>query len=199
MTTFFTSDTHFSHKNIIHLGKGRPFTDIHHHNEMLIRNWNSTVMPDDIVIHLGDVALGPWPEGLDCVKRLNGFKILVPGNHDKISTHEKPARREKFRADYENAFDDIWPEVVSLDHTLDTPAQASHYPVQEVFYDNRPDRYMDLRPKDDGRIIIHGHTHTDHKISRTKRGTLQIHVGVDSWDYTPVSEHQIAELIEQNA
>lgn len=198
MTTYFTSDTHFSHKNILHLGKGRPFKDINHHNEMLIHNWNSVVTPDDTVIHLGDVALGPWPDGLNCVKRLNGHKVLVPGNHDKISTHEKPARREKFRADYEDAFDEIWDEVEPM-FVKGHSVLASHYPVQEVFYDNRPDRYMDLRPKDDGRVIIHGHTHTDKRVSHTNKRTLQIHVGVDSWDYTPVSEYQIADLIVENA
>ena len=198
MTTYFTSDTHFSHKNILHLGEGRPFKDISHHNEMLILNWNETVEPDDRVYHLGDVALGPWPEGLDCVKRLYGIKFLIPGNHDKISTHEKPARRERFRADYDDAFQYIWPEVADFqigEHSV----QLSHYPVQEVLYGSKPDRYVDLRPKDDGRVIIHGHTHTDKAISRTKKGTLQIHVGVDTWGYTPVSEQKIIELIGQNA
>ncbi len=198
MTTFFTSDTHFWHKNILHLGKGRPFRDIVHHNEMLIHKWNSVVMPDDRVFHLGDVALGPWPEGLNCVKRLNGRKILIPGNHDRISSHEKPERRRKFQADYEDAFQAVWSEVVDINLGSER-VRISHYPIQEVFYDNRPDRYMDLRPKDDGTVVVHGHTHTDQKVSRTKKRTLQIHVGVDSWDYAPVHEDQIIKLIHENA
>lgn len=37
--TFFTSDTHFGHANIINLCK-RPFRDVNHMNDMLVENWN---------------------------------------------------------------------------------------------------------------------------------------------------------------
>lgn len=55
--TFFTSDTHFGHANIINLCK-RPFRDVNHMNDMLVENWNSVITDDDIVFHLGDFALG---------------------------------------------------------------------------------------------------------------------------------------------
>lgn len=38
--TFFTSDTHFGHANIINLCN-RPFKDVNHMNDMLVENWNS--------------------------------------------------------------------------------------------------------------------------------------------------------------
>jgi calcineurin-like phosphoesterase family protein len=56
MTIFFTSDTHFNHKNIIKLCN-RPFTSIEEMNEKIIENWNNIVKPEDIVWHLGDFAL----------------------------------------------------------------------------------------------------------------------------------------------
>ena len=55
--TFFTSDTHFGHANIINLCN-RPFKDVNHMNDMLVENWNSVVSDDDTVFHLGDFALG---------------------------------------------------------------------------------------------------------------------------------------------
>lgn len=55
--TFFTSDTHFGHANIINLCN-RPFKDVNHMNNMLVENWNSVVSDDDTVFHLGDFALG---------------------------------------------------------------------------------------------------------------------------------------------
>lgn len=197
MTTWFTSDTHFSHKNIINLGAGRPFKDIQHHNEMLIHNWNSVVAWDDTVYHLGDVALGPWPDGLDCVKRLNGTKILIPGNHDRVSSVEKPARRERFREDYLGAFAGILDEVIGL-RLGDHDVQLSHYPYTGESHEGRADRYTELRPINDGRVLIHGHTHADSVVSYDK-DTLMISVGVDAWNWTPVSEDQVLQIIREEA
>ena len=54
---FFTSDTHFDHKNIIRYCN-RPFSSIEEMNNFLIKRWNATVGPDDTVFHLGDVTFG---------------------------------------------------------------------------------------------------------------------------------------------
>jgi len=52
---FFTSDTHFSHSNIIKFCD-RPFSDVNEMNTALINNWNKVVPEDGIVFHLGDFA-----------------------------------------------------------------------------------------------------------------------------------------------
>lgn len=44
--TFFTSDTHFNHANIIRFCN-RPFNDVEQMNETLIANWNRVVQPED--------------------------------------------------------------------------------------------------------------------------------------------------------
>lgn len=44
--TFFTSDTHFGHANIINLCN-RPFKDVNHMNDMLVENWNSVVSDEE--------------------------------------------------------------------------------------------------------------------------------------------------------
>lgn len=85
--TFFIGDTHFGHKNIIKFEatKGfRPFDTIEEHNEEIIKRWNSVVKNHDTVWHLGDVAFGK--ESLELVKRLNGQKRLIAGNHDGYGT-----------------------------------------------------------------------------------------------------------------
>jgi calcineurin-like phosphoesterase family protein len=81
---FFTSDTHFGHKNLLKIGKGRPFSNIKEHDEALINNWNSVVKPNDIVFHLGDVSLCYNEKELaEIFKKLNGHKHIIVGNHDR--------------------------------------------------------------------------------------------------------------------
>lgn len=87
MKTFFTSDTHFNHANIIKFcPETRPFEDKDHMNESLIENWNSTISNDDTVWHLGDVCFG---SDFSFLYRLNGKINLIKGNHDHkmLKTH----------------------------------------------------------------------------------------------------------------
>ena len=81
MKYFFTSDTHFGHENIIEYC-GRPFKDVTHMNEELIRRWNARVTPDDVVFHLGDFSMMGGAVS-KFYKRLNGNIIWIKGNHDK--------------------------------------------------------------------------------------------------------------------
>lgn len=82
MSTFFTSDSHFGHKNIIQYCN-RPFTDCVEMDQAMINLWNSVVGPRDVVYHLGDFSMLP-PEKISAIlQKLNGIKRLVIGNHDK--------------------------------------------------------------------------------------------------------------------
>ena len=82
MKRYIIADTHFGHANIIQYAN-RPFRDVSHMNEMLIRNWNETVQSDDLVYILGDFTLSRRIEVIkNLVSRLNGRKILIMGNHD---------------------------------------------------------------------------------------------------------------------
>lgn len=79
---YFTADTHFfCPKALLH----RPcFPDIPTMNETLIQNWNETVPPDGVVIHLGDLATHlPREVMTGLVLSLNGTILLVKGNHDE--------------------------------------------------------------------------------------------------------------------
>jgi calcineurin-like phosphoesterase family protein len=87
MQTYFTSDTHFGHVNIIEYEKEfRPFSTVEEMNEALIENWNKVVKPNDRVYHLGDFCFGP--HNIQIAGRLNGQKRLVMGNHDKYPAQE---------------------------------------------------------------------------------------------------------------
>jgi calcineurin-like phosphoesterase family protein len=79
--TWFTSDTHFGHANIIRFC-ARPFESVGAIDAAMIANWNATVRPDDVIWHLGDFVVRSARSPDDYLRRLNGRKHLVHGNHD---------------------------------------------------------------------------------------------------------------------
>lgn len=81
MATYFTSDTHYFHGNIIKFCN-RPYKSVEEMNEALIANYNSRVKPEDTCYHLGDVAFASPNKIAEVWNRLNGNKILILGNHD---------------------------------------------------------------------------------------------------------------------
>ena len=82
MSTFFTADLHFGHKNCLAYDN-REFPTIEAHDEALIEKWNSVVGIHDDVWILGDISWYPAMKTIEIFKRLNGVKHLCIGNHDK--------------------------------------------------------------------------------------------------------------------
>src|SRR6478736_1753276 len=186
---FFTSDTHFWHARIIELSN-RPFRDVEHMNEEIILRWNSKVAPTDTVFHLGDVMLGQnFVEHLPLLGRLNGHKTLVVGNHDRMFGKMSTEKYDRWMNAYGEHFDDIVEaKLVTIgEHNV----YLSHFPY-DGDGEGKEDRYTEFRILDDGTTLVHGHTHSPKGITRSKRGTLQIHVGQDAWNYEPVSEEMIS-------
>lgn len=96
MKTFFTSDTHFFHKNILKYNpKTRPWANVEEMNEALVEAWNSTVSKGDVVYHLGDFSFGRPEETEKILERLNGTIRLVRGNHDPMHGHGYTALRKR--------------------------------------------------------------------------------------------------------
>lgn len=90
MAVWFTSDTHFGDPRALGIDR-RPFPDLATHDAALIANWNAVVAPDDVVWHLGDVALGPSDARIaEIVGALAGTKHLIVGNNDGPGTLAAP-------------------------------------------------------------------------------------------------------------
>lgn len=86
---YFISDSHFGHKGILSFPSTkpfRPFDSIEEHDEELVKRWNETVSPKDIVWHMGDFCFGK--RNIDIAGRLNGSKRLVMGNHDMYAVED---------------------------------------------------------------------------------------------------------------
>jgi calcineurin-like phosphoesterase family protein len=61
-------------------------------DEAMVKSWNERVGPKDKVYHLGDVVINR--KSLGIMRRLNGDKVLIRGNHDIFRDDEY---REHFR------------------------------------------------------------------------------------------------------
>lgn len=81
--TFFISDTHFNHSNILEYTK-RPYKTLEEMNRALIELWRSRVQPDDYVVHCGDFFMGRSDDAPAIFAQLTGKIVLTPGNHDKL-------------------------------------------------------------------------------------------------------------------
>lgn len=127
--TWFTSDTHFAHDNILKFEpEVRPFETIDEHDQALIKNWNSVVADGDLVWHLGDLLFKRDREWL--LSHLNGTKFLILGNHDKF----KPEFYSKYFARVRGA------------SKFDRDIICTHYPVHTCQFP----RYI---------LNVHGHLH----------------------------------------
>ena len=81
MKYFLFADSHLNHANIAtYCDRPKGFTNT------IIKHWNERVTPDDTVIHLGDVAIGPRALVEFQIRRLAGRKALIRGNHDRSSS-----------------------------------------------------------------------------------------------------------------
>lgn len=192
MARYFTADLHLGHRNIIDYSH-RPFRDADDMNFALIERWNEAVSDDDEVVVLGDFAMGRISETLPLTARLHGRKVLLTGNHDRCwSGHGKgvDTAREMY---IDAGFDEIWQGEVSLELS-GRSVLACHFPYRGDSHDH--DRYVAHRPVDRGAWLLHGHVHDKWKVN-----DRMINVGVDVWDYRPVAELDLLELMtaEQQA
>jgi len=183
---FFASDHHFDHGNILNFFKAdgvtplRPFANVDDMNETMIENHNRVVSATDVVYFLGDVAIPR--RGLQHVKRLNGRKKLILGNHDPFV---KRQNRDYFEVGFESC---------EAFHKFERFV-ATHVPVHPSCLSMR------------WNVNVHGHTH-DNVVQKTiyrewvdgcASGVWDeevpdpryINVCVEKINYTPISLEEI--------
>ena len=78
--TYFTSDQHFGHGNIIKYCS-RPFKTVEEMDEVMLAKWNSRVTDEDDVWILGDLFFRSAAV-VPVLEQLKGRKHLILGNHD---------------------------------------------------------------------------------------------------------------------
>jgi calcineurin-like phosphoesterase family protein len=190
VSRFFTADLHLGHHNIIKYC-ARPFGDADEMDATLIERWNDLVSPDDEVIVLGDFAMGELSRTLALAAALHGRKVLLAGNHDRCWIGNKKGVEAATQAYLDAGFDEICQGAVPLD-VGGVRVRACHFPYAGDSHDH--DRFVDHRPVDDGSWLLHGHVHERWKVS-----DHMINVGVDVWDYAPVPERAIADILHRGS
>jgi calcineurin-like phosphoesterase family protein len=76
--------------------KLRPWDTAAEMDEEMVRRWNDRVRPNDKVYHLGDVVINRRALGI--MRRLNGDKVLIRGNHDIFRDDEYRQHFRELRA-----------------------------------------------------------------------------------------------------
>lgn len=196
MTTWFTSDLHFGHTNIIGYCE-RPFADVADMNAGLIERWNEAVDPNDTVWVLGDVAMGRITDSLPLIGLLNGIKHLVSGNHDRCFDADRHPtgkagewQQRYLDAGFAAVHHGVMPLTLPLPGGGELAVRACHFPYSGDSGDE--DRYVDRRPIDNETWLLHGHVH-----ERWRWHRRMINVGVDAWNYSPVDESTLAAIVAE--
>lgn len=180
---FFTSDLHFGHYNVIFKYDKRPFATIEEHDKGIIENWNKRVSKEDTVYILGDISWHKDEETANLLRQLNGNKILIKGNHDRIG----PEMKKCFS--YIKDYDEI-----KINNRM---IILSHYPI--LFYRNH------LHDT----LMLYGHLHNSEEDSimnevkellKSKNSPHKMmNVGCMHTDYVPISYEEICEILDKES
>lgn len=192
MTIFWTSDVHIGHENIIAYS-GRPFKNVPEMNEKIVEGWNQTVTPEDTVYVVGDFAMGKMADSLPVVGQLQGHKILIPGNHDRLHPMYKHKKGYAiWDAQYREVgkIEVIMDPICRIDIGHHKKVLVSHFPYTGD-HTGEEDRYVKERPHDSGEVLVHGHVHD----AWTFNGRC-VNVGLDAWGGHILPEAQLEHFLD---
>ena len=170
--TYFTSDQHFGHFNIIRLSH-RPFATADEMDEAMVAKWNAKVKADDVIYVLGDLFFRS-ANVEPILNRLNGRKHLVLGNHDHSWTG-----KVRLGGYFESV------QTIKEIYLGGSPATLCHYPM--LSYPQARRGYM-----------IYGHIHNntgDDYWPLIMRRPRMLNAGVDVNGFEPVT---FEELVSNN-
>lgn len=202
--TFFTSDTHFSHANIIkycnrpwqdpsdwEIIEGNPQWKSHaisrqrakEMDEALIANWNNTVSYADDVWHLGDFNFGTAEDTAKLIERLKFRKLyFIWGNHDSAMeqlctlTYSRDSKYQPFRSKV------YWCGDMKEIRVNGQKIVLNHY-AMKVW--NRSHH---------GAWHLYGHSHGS---LADDPHSLSFDVGVDCHNYRPISFDEVKDIMSK--
>lgn len=149
-------------------------------NDAIIKNWNSVVKPEDTVYHLGDVGMGKRWEIVKCFNDLNGHIHWILGNHDK-KAKEWGELKKRFVSI--SSYKEIRVDDPEADYRGNKYQKIVlfHYPIHS------------WNGMHHGAWMLAGHTHGTFYVPDNKI----LDVGMDCWNYTPVSYEQVKNFMKK--
>ncbi len=201
---FFTSDSHWGHKNLIRgisewseKDATRDFNTMEEHNQAIVEGINKYVKEDDILYHLGDFHLGNIENLWNFREQLNVKTIhLIYGNHSHHiqSDRELPNGEISSWDGYE--YIKVKPRAkelfTSVQHYLEVKIKNKqfimcHYPLLSWNHSSR------------GSIMLHGHEHSgiDHLNVNIKRLDVGADVAYKMFgEYRPFNVDEIIQIMD---
>lgn len=176
---YFTSDTHFYHKNIIEFCH-RPVSSVEEMNDLMIKKWNERITPDDIIYHLGDFFWCNGNKAAEIIAQLNGKIRWVRGNHDSSDHIKKCGGFVEWVKDYhEEIFDLPYVDEDGNEKISKQLIVMCHYPIYSW---NRMVH---------GSWMVHGHCHG----SLGTELCARYDAGVDYNNMAPISLNELASIL----
>jgi len=153
MEFYFTSDSHYNHKNIVRGVSGwdnkdrcRDFDTLEEHNQVLVDNINKTVGENDILYHAGDWSFGGIQSIYEFRQQIKCKTIhFIIGNHDHHIKMNRVLKIEEGFMNTKNLF-------TTVDKLLDKTVNGQnmvmcHYPLRSWLNGSK------------GSWMLFGHTH----------------------------------------
>lgn len=185
--TFTTSDAHDGHELVAQLRGFVNAAEQRAHFDDWIR---TTMSKRDTMWWLGDMTAGGGIHTmLEWIKSLPGTHHLVAGNHCPVHPMHISAHAKQ-RA-YLEAFTSV--QSIAKRRIGGRRVILSHFPV--VGDHTEDPRHEAWRPRPFEGTLLHGHTHSDVKVSVAGE-TLQINVAPEAWGLRPVSDDELVAIIE---
>lgn len=188
----YTADLHFRHALVAGLrGYGDNFEA---HDAAILDVWNKQVRDDDIVYLLGDLTGNADADDerwlLNILRYLPGRKRMISGNHDGTHPMYPSSCDPQRMAEWYEVFEQVTP--FAHRQVGGRQLMLSHFPYDKEEGElEGENNYVEWRPADTGRWLIHGHTHRPGQTIRDH----QIHVGFDAWSRF-VEEGELLAMID---
>lgn len=191
---FWTADWHLGAAGICTYAN-RPFKNFEHMNHRIIAEANMRAKIGDTLVHVGDFCNrgkvdgveGSREKAADYLMRIFAKVILLEGNHD-------PQNKTKTVGKY--LFTNIGKYGVC----------ATHYPLDAMLETDDPLVRTDVHSHEmqtaiaaSCDFVLCGHVHQAWKTKVVRvngKDILNINVGVDQWNYRPVSDNELLHFYE---
>lgn len=186
---FFTSDTHFGHKNICRGVSSwdviytRDYLTIDEMNNELLVNINETVQADDVLFHLGDWSFGGYENIVRFREQIKCNNLyLILGNHDH--------HIEKNKNNVQSLFSGVYDGILRLKVRYEDQPKRDQLIFILCHYPLRSWEQMGT-----GSMHLYGHVHSsiDQRIGLGR----SMDVGVDGNYFKPIEMADIVRVMEK--